>query len=433
MQAGAKTLTLTVLGGSSPATPVLIDALRRSQRAGRLRDIEVRLHGRNVTRLEGIAAYASRRLAREEQRAGSSVPQLRVIAAKSLEDAFDGASDILCMVRPGGMLARAADEAIARDAASPADEGLGIGGLASYLRSREVFTGLAETAARHAPSANFLQMSGPLGVNVALTRRAFGPRAFGVCELPLTTATKLAQAVSPGGGAWASHSHAGLNHQSWMYAFRDAGGQDVTARVLDAIPAGNTLGVDSQAIREAGAVPVHYLKMYLHTAREVARQSGAESRGVTLDRWSRRIEQALVAGDDAGVDALLAERRMDWFDEGIVPVLESLQLEQPRSFPLNVPADDALPGAPRDAIVEVDCEVSVRGVTPRTVPALPAAPAALTWQLIDYERALLDLPREPGAARIAAALALHPLAPREGLLDVSRRLAAVCAEPFGLT
>src|SRR5690349_21980261 len=199
MQAGAKTLTLTVLGGSSPATPVLIDALRRSQRAGRLREIEVRLHGRNATRLAGIAAHASRRLAREEQRAGSSVPRLQVIAAKSLEDAFGGATDILCMVRPGGMLARAADEAIARDAASPADEGLGIGGLASYLRSREVFRGLAEAAARHASSANFLQMSGPLGVNVALTRRAFGSRAFGVCELPLTTATKLAQAVSPGG------------------------------------------------------------------------------------------------------------------------------------------------------------------------------------------------------------------------------------------
>jgi 6-phospho-beta-glucosidase len=331
------------------------------------------------------------------------------------------------------MPGRAADEAIARRAASPADEGLGIGGLACYLRGRDVIAGLAEAGARHAPAANFLQMSGPLGVNVAMTRRAFGARAFGVCELPLTTATRLARTVAPAGGAWSSHSHAGLNHQSWLYAFRDAAGQDVTGRVLDAIPATHSLGVDSQAIREAGAVPVHYLRMFLHTAREVAAQRGAESRGITLDRWSQRIEEGLAAGDDPRVDALLGERRMDWFDEGIVPVLEALRGREPRPFPLNVPAGDAFPGAPRDAIVEVDCEVSVQGVQPRAVPALPAAPAELTRRLIDYERALLELPREPGEARIAAALALHPLAPRERLHDTARELAALRTERFELT
>ncbi len=428
-------LTLAVLGGSSPATPVLIDALRRSQRGGRLGEIEVRLHGRNIARLEGIAGYVTRRLAREVDAAGAPAPRLRVSPARTLKDAFDGATDILCMVRPGGMRGRAADEAIARRAASPADEGLGVGGLACYLRGREVIAGLAQAAARHAPRANYLQMSSPLGVNVELTRRAFGERAFGVCELPLTTAARLAKAVASTGLVWAAHHHAGLNHQSWLYAFRDADGNDVSARVLDAIPAGAALGVDASAIRAAGAVPVHYLKMFLHTEREVAAQRGAESRGLTLDRWSRRIEDALTAGEaaDVRVDELLAERRMDWFDEGIVPVLEALHGESARSMPLNVPAGDSLPGAPRDAIVEVDCEVSRRGVVARAVPALPAAPAALTRRLLDYERAVLALPGDAGEAKLAEALALHPLAPQHGLRDVARELAAIEAERFALT
>lgn len=431
----SETFTLTVLGGSSPATPVLIDALRRSQRAGRLGEIEVRLHGRNLARLDGIAAYATRRLAREADAAGIPAPPLRVLPGKTLRQAFDGATDVLCMVRPGGMLARAADEAIARDAGSPADEGLGVGGLACYLRGREVIAGLAEAAARHAPRANYLQMSSPLGVNVELTRRAFGSRAFGVCELPLTTATKLARAVAGQGGGWAAHHHAGLNHQSWLYAFRDAQGADVTASVLGALPASTALGVDTAAIREAGAVPVHYLKFFLHTQREVAAQRAAESRGVTLDRWSRRIEDALAAGaaGDGQVDALLAERRMDWFDEGIVPVLEALHADDARSMPLNVPAGDAFPGAPRDAIVEVDCEISKRGVFARPVPALPDAPAALTRRLLDYERAVLALPADAGEARLAEVLALHPLAPRDNLREVARRLAAVAPERFALT
>ena len=436
MKAGAGTgpsITLTVLGGSSPAAPVLVDALRRSQRADRLGEIEVRLHGRNVARLEGIAAYATRRQARETQAHGAAVPRLQVTAAKNLEDAFQGATDILCMVRPGGMLGRAADEAIARRAGSPADEGLGVGGLACHLRGRQVIAGLAQAAARHAPRANFLQMAGPLGFNVALARRAFGARAFGVCELPLTTAAKLAQAVAATGGAWTAHHHAGLNHQSWLYAFRDAQGVDVTARVLDAIPARTALGVDTEAIREAGAVPVHYLKMFLHTAREVAAQRGVESRGILLDRWAQRIEVALGVNDDARVDQLLAERRMDWFDEGVVPVLEALHREHATTLPLNVPAGDALPGSPGDAIVEVDCRVSRRGVWACAVPALPAAPAALTRRLIDYERAVLALPAGVDETRLAEALALHPLAPRAGLRDVARELAGVGAEGFALT
>jgi hypothetical protein len=54
----------------------------------------VRLHGRNVARLEGIAAYATRRQARETQAHGAAVPRLQVMAAKTLEDAFRGATDI---------------------------------------------------------------------------------------------------------------------------------------------------------------------------------------------------------------------------------------------------------------------------------------------------------------------------------------------------
>jgi alpha-galactosidase/6-phospho-beta-glucosidase family protein len=363
------------------------------------------------------------------------VARLHVIPARTLKDAFHGASDILCMVRPGGMLGRAADEAIARRAGSPADEGLGVGGLACYLRGRDIIAGLAAAAARHAPRANYLQMSSPLGVNVELTRRAFGERAFGVCELPLTTAAKLAKAVGSTGLAWAAHHHAGLNHQSWLYAFRDVDGNDITARVLEAIPASTALGVDTAAIRAAGAVPVHYLKMFLHTEREVAAQRAAESRGLTLDRWSRRIEDALVAGEagDVRVDALLAERRMDWFDEAVVPVLEALHGAPGRSMPLNVPAGDAFPGAPCGAIVEVDCEISSRGVVARVVPALPAAPAALTRRLLDYERAVLALPANADEAQLAEVLSQHPLAPRQGLRAVARELAGVLTERFALT
>ncbi len=237
----------------------------------------------------------------------------------------------------------------------------------------------------------------------------------------------------PESSRWDSHSHAGLNHQSWLYAFRDAGGKDITTRVLDAIPERTALGVDTAAIRDAGAVPVHYLKMFLHTTREVAAQRGVEPRGAALGRWSALVEEALLGGeaDDARVDSLLTERRMDWFDEGVVPVLEGLHADQPHHMPLNVPADGAFSGAPPDAIVEVDCEISRHGVQAQAVPPLPSMPAALTRRLMDFERAALALPPRASAAQVAGTLSLHPLAP-DRLQEVASELSRIKPEAFGL-
>jgi hypothetical protein len=46
---------------------------------------------------------------------------------------------------------------------------------------------------------------------------------------------------------------------------------------------------------------------------------------------------------------------------------------------------------------------------------------------------VLALPAGADEERLAEALALHPLAPRAGLRDVARELAAVEAERFALT
>jgi 6-phospho-beta-glucosidase len=435
MKAGAS-IVLAVLGGSSPATPVLVEALRRAQCAGSLGDIEMRLYGRNSARLERIREYSLHAARAPCADAETSRRELSIVATDTLAHALSGASQILCMVRPGGMAGRAADESFARSFGAIADEGLGVGGLRCHLRGRELMESIAQACARHAPRADLLQMSSPLGLNVASSRAAFGERAIGVCELPRTTARRLAQLAADADTVrWTGHSHAGLNHQSWLYDFRDARGADVTAGVLAGIPADAGLGVRAETIQELGAVPVHYLRMYLDTERLTADQQRGAVRGLELEQWSSRVEQALCANDAPEVERvsrLLAERRMDWFDEGIVPVLAALQGDEPVQFTLNVPAGGAMPDAPADAIVEIDCDVSKRGVSARRVPPLPGIPARLTRQLLSYERAVLALPADPDAQDLAAALAEHPLTPRGRIRELADSLASLRPEPVEL-
>ncbi len=427
-------LVLSVLGGSSPATPVLVDALRRAQEAGRLGEIELRLHGRNLARLQRIRDYARHSLRERVSRSTGASPMLSLAASGDLGETLRGATHVLCMVRPGGMSGRAADELLARRAGAAADEGLGVGGLRCYLRGREVIEHLALACARYAPHAHLLQMSSPLGLNVALSRRAHGDRVVGICELPRTTAQRLAALLEPSGVRWASHSHAGLNHQSWLYAFRDQHGSDVTSQVLAALPADTGLGVSTAKIRDLGAVPVHYLRMFFHPRRVRAAQQRTGVRGEVLGEWSQRIERALCAPGGPAirqVTELLSERRMDWFDEGVVPLLEAMLRRTVTPFPLNVPAAGALPGAPPGAIVEIDCCVSLDGIQPMQVPPLPPGPAALTHALMDFERVALALPAAPTRRALADVLAAHPLVPRRQIRMLAQTLAEVRAEPAG--
>jgi len=426
--------SLAVLGGSSPATPVLIAALRRAQDAGRLGTLELRLHGRNLTRLQRICDYARHFLDHPGPTGDPHrSPALTLAACGDIAGTLRGATHVLCMVRPGGMSCRADDEQLARQAGAVADEGLGVGGLRCYLRGRGVIEALAQACARHAPDAYLLQMSSPLGLNVALTRHAHGERVVGVCELPRTTAQRLAALLDASAGLrFSSHSHAGLNHQSWLYAFRDTQGRDITQQILAALPPATDLGIDTAKIRELGAVPVHYLRLFFHPRRVRAEQQRARVRGTVLADWARQVEHALCASaapDAPQVDRLLRERRMDWFDEGVVPVLEALRQPQDVSFPLNVPAGEAMPDAPPDAVVEIDCKVSSTGVQAQPVPPLPPGPAALTRALLSFERAALALPRSPTAPMLSEVLAAHPLVPRGKIRQLARALAEMRPEP----
>jgi 6-phospho-beta-glucosidase len=413
-------LRLGILGGSSPGIPVLLAALAKSRRRGGLDAVEVRLHGRNRLRLERIRQYA-------ESRGDIDFP-IRV--STQLDEVLDGATHVLCMLRPGGMAARAQDEALAMRAATPADEGIGIGGLSCYLRGRRLMRTIVEHCMNEAPDALFIQMTSPLGLNVAIARKVFGVRAVGVCELPMTTASAVSGELRRNGFEPEPRGRClGLNHQSWLYDFRDASGADLTCDVIRCIDVERLLGIEPQVVREMGAIPMKYMGLYFHTSRIVESQRRrACGRGEELAAWSDRLDAAYRSGDAPDIEAvsaLLAERRMDWFDEGVVPVLEASVQSEPRMVPLNVPAEGAVAGVSPDAIVEIDCEISSHHIQPVPAPQLPPSPWNITRQLLAFERNVLSLPDSPSERAIAETLELHPLARGRDFRQTVRELAAI--------
>jgi 6-phospho-beta-glucosidase len=427
-RAGAQRMSLAVLGGTSSGMPAFIEALRTSQEQGRLGTIDVRLFGRDSAKLAGVHSYIECCL---RARADSTCAELSMSVHAQLSEALEGATHVVCVVRAGGMAGRARDEALARAAGVPADEGIAVGGLACFLRGREVIRALAAQCRVSAPSAIFLQMSSPLGLNVAITRDVFGSAAYGVCELPLVTKQTVLRYVAPRlQRKCVSARSAGLNHQSWLYAFTDQVGGDCTAEVLGAIDTATLVDVEPEIIRDFGAVPVPYLRLYLHTERVLAEQARGRLRGSALARWSNRLDCAFRCNSAKTEDirALLGQRRMNWFRDGVLPVLEAFGNAEESCIPLNVPCAGALANIPPESIIEIDCSVSSSGAAALPAPPLPVKPLALTRQLATYERAVLELPQAPTSDDLAEVLSMHPLAPAEGVMRTARALSRIQPE-----
>jgi|GEM_PF-1143257 len=427
--AASEPIRLAVLGGSGSGIPVFMAALRASQQQGRLGAIDVRLFGRNSAKLQSVSSYVERSLLPS---LGSKGEALSVDTHVQLGEALRDATHIVCLVRAGGMRGRARDEAMALAAGVPADEGLAAGGLACFLRGRALISELAARCRWFAPSAVFLQMSSPLGLNVAITRDAFGPATYGVCELPLVTMKAVLAHVAPRIERECLTARcAGLNHQSWLYAFADQDGCDRTADVLGAIDTPDLVDVEPDTIREYGAVPVPYLRLYLHTERVLASQARSPLRGTALATWTNSLDRAYRCESterSATIRALLAQRRMNWFHEGLVPVIEMLQRDEGSRVPLNVPCAGSLAGIPADSIIEIDCSVSCVGAYPLPAPIMPARPLELTQRLAAYERAALQLPPQPTSTDLADVLSMHPLTPRQGLHQLARALSSIRPE-----
>jgi 6-phospho-beta-glucosidase len=391
-----------VLGGTGVGTPTLIDAVATAVQAGRLPRTELRLHGREMTRARGLIRYACQT---SPGVGAKGDPATLVREAPTLEESLKGCDVVLCLVRPGGMAGRAADERMVLAEGLPGDEGIGPSGLASYLRSRPVLESIKTAWQSHAPHAPFLQLTSPLGLATGHMARD-GGMVLGLCELPQTTSRAIRSAVEPTLGP-IHHAHFGLNHCAWLYDFKDRDGRDRTADVIRICGQRSLLPVGTEQALQDGAVPLPHLRMFYDTGAVVCEQLARPvTRGEELIEWCSALHDAYCApsGVDVGfISSMLARRRMDWHLEAVIPALEVWCNELPARLTVNV--DGIVPGV----VVEAPCIVGKNGIDPVGQEPLPPGPDRLFQQLTTYERAVLALPQEPTARDIAEVLELHPL------------------------
>lgn len=353
-------IRLAVLGGSSVASPQLVQALR--QRADRPAT-EIVLIGRTAEKLERVAAVCARL-------AEGASPPIEISATTELEAGLEGADYILNQVRVGGYRARAYDESFPQAFGIPGEETFGPGGMNNALRTIPVTLEHCRVIEKVAPGALLINLTNPSSYIQYAISRYTQVNVVGVCDSPVGLARSIAGLLGvPPHELWVGYL--GMHHFGWVIEVRWKG-QDVLAQVLERISAYPDLPVEAEFVRAMGAIPTSYFKYLYHPNRMLEKQRGRKTRAEQLLEMEAEILSDYENPASENVLAGLERRGAHWYGSIVLPVLLAHAGDTRSVFILNVTNGTTLPWMPAEAILELPVVVTRHAFLPLEPPRAPA-------------------------------------------------------------
>lgn len=345
------TKKLAVLGGSSMASPLLVQELaKHSERPA----FEVCLIGRTRDKLEKVAA-AGARLAEKSQ------TPLQVSFETETRKGLQGADYILNQVRVGGYAARAYDERFPKQFGILGEETYGPGGMSNALRTIPVVLEYCRAIEEVAPQAVVLNLTNPNSYIQYAATRYSKVNIVGVCDSPIGIAENIAAMLNaPLEELWVQY--AGMHHFGWvMKVFWN--GRDMMPEILSQLGKVPGLPVDADIAQAIGGIPTSYFKYYYHANRVFEKQKAEEK-----VRAEQLMElEAQVMGEFKKSDAMpaaLSQRGAHWYGAIVAPVMLAHAGNANQVFILNVVNGTTVPWMPPQAIIETPTLVSGHGFVP---------------------------------------------------------------------
>ena len=386
---------IAILGGSSPFTAGLINALRNTN----FDDLALRLvlHGRNQANLDLIKRYARTHLA-----SGT----WEVDAINCMPKALEDAAIVVHQIRYDGLSGRAQGEQLCEELGVAADETLGPAALLTGLRTMPDLQRTCANLRDICPNATVLNLTNPLSA-VTSAMHHFGVwNCVGLCELPLVTAAKACSllGVDLMETNW---TYSGLNHRGFIDTFR-RGKEDLIPRLARMLSHENNLGISASDIDELQAIPLKYFGLVRSPTIATA------GRATVLKRLRDQLCRELAQSPEASPPSL-RRRYMDWYPRSVVPLIRALLDSQPTRHILNTRRDD-------DLVVETFAQVAAMRIEPEF--HAPANPVVRHWneRFEAHEQAFVRALLAPGHNSIRMTLKQDPMLSDFEILPAVTRL-----------
>lgn len=370
---------VTIIGAGSVefTTGILADLCAYEDLHGSL---EIALHDIDPVRLD-YARRAANQLV-ERTHAG-----FVVLAHETRASAFDGADYLINEIQVGGYAATRIDFDVPRKYGlrQTIADTIGIGGIMRGLRTIPVMVEMADEMVERCPDGLLLNYTNPMAMipwGMWAGSRLPASRVVGVCHSVRDTHAFLAKLVGVPVDR-VEFRTAGLNHQCFVYVFRDRQtGQDLYPRlrqIIDADPEGLGRRVRVELFKRFGYFPTEssehsaeYVPWFLPHDDQIARYR------IEVDDYLRRSEENLAEWEEmrASLDAG-REVVIDRNDELASQIVRALETGSEIEVYGNVRNDGLIDGLPEDACVEVPVSVNASGIHPARFGALPPQCLAL--------------------------------------------------------
>ena len=388
---------LTVLGGSSIASPMLIqEMLLREDRP----PFEVCLVGRTKPKLEKVAA-ACAALAENAQ-----IP-LKISFETDLEKGLSGADYILNQIRVGGYKARAYDERFPKQFGIMGEETFGPGGMNNAKRTIPVVLEYCKAIETFSPNALVLNLTNPNSFIQYAVVRYSNVNIIGVCDSPVGIGEGIAELLGvPFKELWIQY--VGMHHFGWVTKALHKG-IDMMPAILEKLDQLPGLPVDSEIARAMGGIPTSYFKYYYHSNRVFETQSKQEKVRAEqlLDLENQILEE--YASESGVLPASLKQRGAHWYGASVVPVMLAHTNDANQVFILNVVNGTTIPWMPADAIIETPALVTGHGYVPLQPTEMPVDLQAMVRLNATFEMLWVEAVVEQNYEKALRAMMLNHL------------------------
>lgn len=413
-------LKVTVIGGGSSYTPELIQGLL--DRVDVFPLDELWLVDISQERLDIVGGFAQRIVEAHGD-------PFAVHLATDRRQGIEGASYVLTQLRVGGMAARREDEYLGKRWRLVGQETTGVGGMAKALRTIPVILDIAADMREFAPGALLVNFTNPAGLNTeAIFRYAPDILAVGVCNVPITAKMTIIEKLEKALGREIDPARAqlhtlGLNHLSWHRGFSVDGvdyWDQIIQGYIEEMQHQEEPEWPPKLIENLRMIPNYYLQYYYFTQKKIAEQDAWEETGSRAEQVMA-IEKALLAQyaepDRTLPPEDLMKRGGAWYSTLATQLLTSHYNDLNEVHVVNVPHQGAVPGWPKDWVLEIPSRVGRSGIQPIPTDPLPPAQFGLLTHVKAYE--LLTVEAAVHGDRRAAYLALlaHPLGPSADKID----------------
>jgi len=343
---------LAVLGGSSIASPILIQAFLDRDDRPRL---EICLVGRTKPKLEKVAAIC-------QKIAEKATTPIAISFETDIEKGLSGSDYILNQIRVGGYKARAYDERFPQQLGILGEETFGPGGMNNAKRTIPVVLEYCRHIEKIAPQALVLNLTNPNSfIQYAVTRYS-KVNIIGVCDSPVSIAENIAAVLGvPLFQLWVEY--VGMHHFGWVVKVMQ-NGQDMMPEILSRLEKLPGLPVDAEIAKAVGGIPSSYFKYYYHGNRILEKQQASSSvRAEQLMKLEAHVLKDYEEITDMLPDSIKS-RGANWYGAIVVPVMLSHANNSNEVFTLNVVNGTTVKWLPANAIIETPTVVSGHGFLP---------------------------------------------------------------------